>query len=156
MGLAMIGKATRLSLCALAALAMLPGSALAGKGNSGNSGNSGSNGGVTLLDGPCVLAVGTSCLFEGNINLDNKLSLADDAYNNQTPKPSTPLDLVDLVGGEKDSGFSNSHSGAITSSFLVSYYAVKAGDDFRLYEIAPTYTFNWSTTGILNNGGQEP
>jgi hypothetical protein len=142
-----------------------------GGGKSGPNGNSGTNsgspgagngdaganssGGVVLLD-PCVLAVGGSCLFQGNINLDNKLPLVDDAYNGQAATPTSLLNLGALTGAEQTSGFSDPHSGTITSSFLVSYFAVKAGDFFRLYEIAPTYTFNWSTAGLLNGGGQEP
>jgi hypothetical protein len=113
-------------------------------------------GGVTLLDGPCVLTVGSSCLFQGNINFSNKLSEVDDAYNGQTPAPPTVLDLHSLGQAEQDSGFTDPHSGTITSTFLVTYYAVKGGNEFRLYQIAPTYTFTWSTAGLTNGGGNEP
>jgi hypothetical protein len=113
-------------------------------------------GGVTLLDGPCVLTVGSSCLFQGNINFSNKLAEVDDAYNSQTPAPPTLLDLHSLEQGEQDSGFTDPHSGTITSTFLVTYYAVKGGNEFRLYQIAPTYTFTWSTAGLTNGGGNEP
>jgi hypothetical protein len=109
-----------------------------------------------MLDAPCVLTVGSSCYFQGNINLNNKLSEVDDAYNGQTPAPPTFLDLHSLNQAEQDSGFANPHSGTITSDFLVSYYAVKGGDGFRLFEIAPSYTFAWSTAGLVNGGGNEP
>ena len=143
-----------LTSCAVAALALsAPAAALAGNGN----GNGGANGnGVVVLTAPCFLSVGTSCLFQGNINLDNKLGQVDDAYNSQTPGPPTQLDLEDLGAAQKDTGFSNLHAGTITSDFLVSYYAVKGGDYFRLYQIAPTYTFNWSTAGLTTGGGAEP
>ncbi len=127
-----------------------------GNSNPNGSGNSNGNGGVVLLGGPCVLTVGSSCLFQGNINLNNKLSEVDDAYNGQTPAPPSLLDLHSLGQGEQDSGFANPHAGTITSDFLVTYYAVMGGGFFRLYEIAPSYTFSWSTAGLLNNGGQEP
>jgi PPE-repeat protein len=127
-----------------------------GSSNSGNS-NSGGNGGtVALLDGPCVLVVGGYCDFSGNINLNNKLADIDTVYDSQTPAPPTLLDLHSLNQGEQDGGFSNPDAGTITSTFLVTYYAVKAGDEFRLFEIAPTYTFSWTTAGMTNNGGQQP
>ena len=157
-------------LMTASALALLaPGAAFAGKGNgkgnggsgssgsSGSNGNSGSNGStIAVIDGPCVLVVGGHCDFSGNINLNNKLADVDTAYNSQTPPPPTLLDLHSLNQGEQDNGFSNPDFGTITSTFLVTYFAVKAGDEFRLFEIAPTYTFSWTTAGMTNNGGQQP
>jgi hypothetical protein len=111
---------------------------------------------VVVLDAPCVLTVGASCLFDGNINLNNKLVEVDNAYNSQTPAPPSLLDLTGLTMAEQDTGFSDPHAGTVTSNFLVSYYAVVGGGFFRLYEIAPSYTFSWSTAGLVNKGGQEP
>lgn len=124
--------------------------------NAGGSSSNSGNGGVVLMSAPCVLQVGTSCLFQGNINLDNKLAEVDDAYNGQTPAPSTLLHLTDLTGAEQDTGFSDPHSGTVNASFWVQYYAVKAGDYFRLYEIAPSQTFSWSTAGLVVGNGQQP
>ena len=131
------------------------GAADSGQTSSGSPNGGGNSGVVTLVD-PCVLNVGTSCYFQGNINLNNKLGEVEDAYNGQTPAPPVLLSLEGLSQGELDSGFSDPHFGAVTADFLVSYYAVKGGDGFRLYEVAPTFTFNWSTAGLVNGGGNQP
>lgn len=128
-------------------------------GTPGSNGNGNGNGGgntIAVLNGPCVLTVGSYCDFSGNINLNNKLADIDTAYNAQLPAGGTPLDLSSLNQAEQDTGFSNPDSGTVTSTFLVTYYAVKAGDEFRLFEIAPSYTFNWTTAGMTNGGGQQP
>jgi hypothetical protein len=117
---------------------------------------------TTLVNPTCTLSVGTSCLFNGNINLNltgnNSLGDADAAYNSQTPTPSPLLDLGDMTFKMDDStGFgANQMSGTITAPFEVTFYAVKAGDFFDLFEIAPSTTFNWSTAGISVGSGQQP
>jgi hypothetical protein len=117
---------------------------------------------TTLVNTPCTLSVGTSCLFNGNLTLqltgNNSLGAADDAYNGQTPTPSPLLNLAGMANMvDVTSGFgSNQTSGMVTSSFAVSFYAVKAGDFFDLFEIAPSTTFNWSTSGIVVGNGQTP
>jgi hypothetical protein len=117
---------------------------------------------TTLVNPTCTLSVGASCLFNGNLNLqltgNNSLGAADAAYNGQTP---TPIPLLDLAGMpdkvDVTSGFgSDQTSGTITAPFLVSFYAVKAGDFFDLYQIAPSATFDWSTSGISVGNGQTP
>jgi hypothetical protein len=117
---------------------------------------------TSLVSPPCTLSVGTSCLFSGNLTLqltgNNSLGAADDAYNGQSPTPSPLLNLAGMANMvDVTSGFgSNQTSGMVTSSFLVSFYAVKAGDFFDLFEIAPSTTFNWSTSGISVGSGQTP
>lgn len=109
---------------------------------------------ATSLVAPCTLVVGGSCLFNGNINDqltgNNSIGAADDAYNAQSPTPSPLLDLADMSFiVDQTTGFGqNQSSGTITAPFLVTYYAVKAGDYFDLFQIAPTTTFTWSTSGI--------
>ena len=117
---------------------------------------------TSLVSPPCTLTVGTSCLFNGNLNLqltgNNSLGDADAAYNSQVPTPSPLLDLAGMANKvDVTTGFgSDQTSGSVTSPFLVSFYAVKAGDFFNLYEIAPSTTFNWSTSGISVGNGQTP
>jgi hypothetical protein len=146
------------------------GGASSGSGSSGSSGNSGGgsasggsgsgsapNPATVGLAAPCYLVVGGSCLFDGNINLNNKLPEVDAAYNGQTPAPPTLLDLAHLTySAEQTSGFTDIHAGAIAANFLVSYFAVKGGNQFRLYQVAETSSFNWTTTGLTNGGGNEP
>jgi hypothetical protein len=109
---------------------------------------------ATSLVSPCTLSVGSSCLFKGNINAqltgNNSVGAADDAYNAQTPTPNPLLNLAGMSFiVDQTSGFgANQTTGSITAPFLVSYYAVKAGNFFELFEIAPSTTFNWSTAGI--------
>jgi hypothetical protein len=117
---------------------------------------------TTLVNSSCVLSVGNPCLFSGNINLNltgnNSLGAADTAYNNRSPIPSPLLDLAGMTYKVDDtSGFgANQTSGTIDASFLVSYYAVKAGDFFELFEINPSETFDWSTSGISVGKGNTP
>jgi hypothetical protein len=117
---------------------------------------------TSLVNPPCTLGVGTSCLFNGNLNLqltgNNSLGDADAAYNSQTPTPAPLLNLAGFANkADVTSGFgSDQISGSVTAPFLVSFYAVKAGDFFDLFEIAPSTTFNWSTTGISVGNGQTP
>lgn len=117
---------------------------------------------TSLVTTPCTLSVGTSCLFNGNLTLqltgNNSLGAADDAYNSQVPTPSPLLNLAGMADKvDVTSGFgADQTSGTITAPFLVSYYAVKAGDYFDLFQIAPSTTFNWSTSGITVGNGQTP
>ena len=108
------------------------------------------------VDAPiCTLTVGSNCLFDGNIT-PTSLGDVDAAYNAQPPS-SGSLDLAgfaDVV--EYDPATGNEFSGTITSSFLVSYYAVKAGNQFQLYEITPSLTFSWNTNDLLVGRGNHP
>ncbi len=109
---------------------------------------------ATSLVAPCTLTVGGSCLFNGNINDqltgNNSIGAADAAYNSQSPTPSPLLNLAGFSNiVDVTSGFgANQTTGTITAPFLVSFYAVKAGNFFDLFEIAPSTTFTWSTAGI--------
>jgi hypothetical protein len=116
---------------------------------------------TTLVNSTCTLSVGTSCLFNGNITTqltgNNSLGAADTAYNSQSPTPSPLLDLAGMANILDAPGINtNATSGVYTSSFEVTYYAVKAGDFFDLFEVAPTKTIDWSTSGISVGKGQTP
>lgn len=107
------------------------------------------------LVGTCNISV-EYCLFDGNVAGDASSPLIDAAYNGQSPTPSPLLDLADLAFfGEADSGLP-AHGGTYIADFLVSYFAVKAGDQFTLYKVStPSTSFVWSTAGLVNKKGIE-
>ena len=117
---------------------------------------------TTLATSTCTLAVGHPCFFIGNIadtlNGNASLIATDNAYNGQSPHPTTLLDLAGLPDiTDVTTGFgANQTSGSYTSTFDITYYAVKAGNQFELFEIAPTETINWSTAGLKVGDGQTP
>jgi len=101
---------------------------------------------VAVVNPPCTLVIdGAGCLFSGNINLTNKLLETETAYNAQT---NPDIELTDLLSGEFDPSGGDQFSGTITAPFLVSFYAVKGGDQFILYQITPTTTFDWTTNDL--------
>jgi hypothetical protein len=154
----MVEMKSFLSAAALIAAVAFAGAASAGNGHGKGPGNanSNSNGGVTVVDAPCTLVLdGIGCTFSGNINGTNKLLETENAYNAQAGVPD--IELTDLLYGEYSAPDGSSlHSGTITAPFLVSYYAVKGGSNFMLYQITPTYTFHWDTDDIYNGGGNHP
>jgi hypothetical protein len=110
---------------------------------------------VAVVNPPCTLVVdGAGCLFSGNINLTNKLLETETAYNAQT---DPDIELTDLLKGEFDPS-GDKFSGTITAPFLVSFYAVKGGNQFILYQITPTTTFSWNTNDLCvgNHGCNHP
>ena len=110
---------------------------------------------VTLATSTCSLEA-TSCRFNGNANV-NKSYEIDNAYNGQAPSPVTALSLSTLLSGSVDaSALADDHAGTDTANFLVSYFAVKAGNEFLLYKLdTPSFSFDWSTAGLTNKKGKE-
>lgn len=109
---------------------------------------------VTLDKASCSLE-STSCLFNGNANI-NKSYEIDNAYNAQSPAPMPALSLESMLSGTVDGSLLPKHGGTYTADFLVSYFAVKAGNQFMLYKLdAPSTTFEWSTAGLVNKKGIE-
>lgn len=107
------------------------------------------------LVGPCTISV-SYCLFDGNVADDASSPLIDAAYNAQIPTPSPLLDLTDLPNFQKVETGLPAHGGAYFADFLVSYFAVKAGDQFTLYKLStPSTSFDWSTAGLVNKKGIE-
>src|ERR1700744_3123705 len=97
---------------------------------------------TTLFNTTCTLSIGNPCLCNGNITTqlsgNNSLGAADTAYNSQTPTPSTLLDLAGMANILDAPGINtNATSGTYNSSFDVTFYAVKAGNYFELFEVAP-------------------
>lgn len=105
------------------------------------------------------------CLFNGNINnlADptnvNSFKNAEAAYNlfNDTHPSANPDITLNLLGGT-DSGFPGSWTGAGTSSgtwnlagYLVDFIAVKASNQFVLYQITPASSGTWDTLDIPYN-----
>jgi hypothetical protein len=110
---------------------------------------------VAVVNPPCTLVVdGAGCLFSGNINLTNKLLETETAYNAQT---NPDIELTDLLKAEFDAPVGpDIFSGTITAPFLVSFYAVKGGNQFILYQITPTTTFDWDTNDLFVGSGNHP
>lgn len=111
------------------------------------------------------------CLFSGNINGNDSASnkngyvFAQNQYNffNNSHTSAGP-DIALNYLGDTDSGFPGSFSfdaGSTTSGswdlsgYLVDFFAVKAGDNFVLYELStPASSGIWSTAGLVNNKGK--
>lgn len=110
---------------------------------------------VSLATRTCSLET-TSCRFYGNANV-NKSHEIDNAYNAQRPSPITALSLNTLLSGSVDAkALADDHAGTYTADFLVSYFAVKAGNEFMLYKLdMPSFSFDWSTAGLVNWKGKE-
>lgn len=107
------------------------------------------------LVGTCNISV-EYCLFDGNVADASSSPLIDAAYNGQAPTPSPLLDLADMAFfGKVETGLPT-HGGTYVADFLVSFFAVKAGDQFTLYKLdTPSMSFDWSTAGLVNKKGIE-
>ncbi len=117
----------------------------------------------TVVSSNCVSVTDNSgCLFDGNISdiADpgnvNSYKNAEAAYNlfNDTHPSANPDITLNLLGGT-DSGFPGSWTGAGTSSgtwnlagYLVDFIAVKASNQFVLYQITPASSGTWNTLNI--------
>lgn len=117
----------------------------------------------TVVSTNCVSVTDSAgCLFDGNIsdNADpgnvNSYKNAEAAYNlfNDTNPSANPDITLNLLGGT-DSGFPGSWTGAGTSSgtwnlagYLVDFIAVKASNQFVLYQITPASSGTWDTLDI--------
>ena len=116
----------------------------------------------------------SSCHFSGNITDGTSgagdYRLTENAYNNvYAPAHSYPanLTLTPLAEfGAHDSGTVNGitfSGGSLSGTFTLApgvdlgYYAVKAGDQFVLYEFTGgAGTYNWSTADLTVGSGQQP
>lgn len=119
----------------------------------------------TVIDGSCV-SVGASdgCLFDGNINSsgsgNNSYLVAQNAYNlyNNTHPSANPDIFLNVIASTNDANFASfgSFTGGVGTSgtwtlsgYLVNFVAVKASNEFVLYELAtPSSTGNWNTSDI--------
>jgi hypothetical protein len=117
----------------------------------------------TVVDTNCVSVTDSAgCLFSGNINDNpnvgnvNSYKNAEAAYNlfNNAHPTANPDITLNLLGGT-DSGFPGSWTGSGTSSgtwtltgYLVDFIAVKAANNFVLYQITPASSGTWDTLDI--------
>jgi len=117
--------------------------------------------------------VASSCHFSGNISNDDNAGsssytnteAAYDSYALTQGWPAnlvlTPLASFDGAGtsnGITLTGLNGSMSGTFTLAPGVDlgYYAVKAGNQFVLYEFTGgAGTYDWSTAGLTNSNGQQ-
>jgi hypothetical protein len=109
----------------------------------------------TLIDLDCSLTAG--CLFSGNITDEDASILAtESSYNLLHTEPPLPNTLDLGEGLFKTPGSLGGTSGTFTLSGggLFSFYAVKAGNQFMLYQVAPTNSVNWTTAGLVNGNGK--
>jgi hypothetical protein len=107
---------------------------------------------VTLLP-PLNCNLLTGCLFSDN---DNDAAAIEAAYNTAHVEPPNPaiLDLPALFQKTELSG--STLTANWTSSFLVTFISVKAGDNFMLYQLAtPAMSGSLSSLGLNNNNGQQ-
>jgi hypothetical protein len=120
----------------------------------------------TVVAANCVsVTASAGCLFSGNINDNpnagnvNSYKNAEAAYNlfNDTHATANPDITLNLLGGT-DSGFPGSWTGSGTSSgtwnlagYLVNFIAVKAANNFVLYQITPASSGTWDTFDIPFN-----
>jgi hypothetical protein len=120
---------------------------------------------VTVVTGQCssLTVVGNSCLFDG-LNLANAadVTAVQNAYN---ALYNPDLDLSGLLQGTNPgTGFGSiSYDDASqktgdwsTPGYSIQYLAVSGGNKTMLYYLGGVSSGDWSTLGILNNGGQQP
>ncbi|MBS0502769.1 MAG: PEP-CTERM sorting domain-containing protein [Proteobacteria bacterium] len=114
----------------------------------------------TVVTTACTsVASASGCLFDGNINSNpnagnvNSYKNAEAAYN----AVRDPNILLTYITDTDDANFGTfgSFTGAGTASgtwslpgFLVSFVAVKASDQFVLYQITPASSGTWNTSNI--------
>lgn len=128
----------------------------------------GSANAVTVIASGCTSVTDPhGCLFSGNINSSNSgpnsYLATQAAYNlfNDTHPSANPDISLKVIASSADAGFSGIGSitgGSGTSgtwsltNYLVDFIAVKAADDFVLYELAtPASSGDWSTADIGGN-----
>lgn len=123
----------------------------------------------TVVDGKCVsVSDDAGCLFDGNINGNtdptnvNSFLNAQNAYNlyNDThvsAQPDITLNYITQSDAGDFADFGSITGGGSTSGtwslpgYNVDYIAVKAGDQFVLYDVEDN---NWSTAGLVNDKGK--
>jgi len=114
----------------------------------------------------------SSCHFSGNIgtgtggaesyhNTESAYDTWASSHNPVYPANLTLTPLADFSGAGSNAGITvtggNGSTGgtfSFGSGISISYYAVKAGNDFVLYEFTGSPgTYNWSTAGLTNQKG---
>jgi hypothetical protein len=99
---------------------------------------------IVLLDLDCDLATG--CRFAGN---DTSADGIIDAFADHQPSAT-----LDLAFSQKFEFTGSVYSGSWTGVTPISFYSVKAGNEFMLYQLAQAATTGaWSTAGLVNNKG---
>ena len=123
---------------------------------------------VAIVPGACdSLTDGDNlgCMFSGNINTstsgNSSYLLAQDAYNAAFAPDITLTPLAELDGNGSANGISLTLNAALNGgTFMLApgvdllYYAVKAGNDFVLYQYNGINTF--STADLTVGNGQTP
>lgn len=125
-----------------------------------------------VVDGSCSsVASPAGCLFSGNINSNpdgnpNSFMRAEEAYNiynNSHPSANPDIDL-NILASSDDANFASFGSFAFNpgstsagtwdlTGFLVDFFAVKAGNQFVLYQLGtPSSTGSWNTDQL---GGKD-
>ena len=117
----------------------------------------------TVVATNCVsVADSAGCLFSGNINGNpsvgnvNSYKNAEAAYNVfNNSHPTANPDITLTLLGDTDTAFPGTWTGAGTSSgtwalagYLVNFVAVKAANNFVLYQITPASSGTWDTLDI--------
>ncbi|MCK1637355.1 hypothetical protein IVA95_07085 [Bradyrhizobium sp. 157] len=108
---------------------------------------------IVLADTDCSLSSG--CLFNGNVTDEAPSVLElETAYNTQHVEPPLPA-TIDLQGLFKTPGSLGGTSGTFTlpGGGLFDFIAIKAGNQFMLYQVSPTNSVDWTTAGLVNNRG---
>lgn len=114
---------------------------------------------VTVVDGNCTsVTASAGCLFTGNIAPSTfaETQAAYNIYNDTHPSAAPDITLNYLFKTDDGADFPGSITGAGTASgswstpgFLVSFLAVKAGNNFVLYQLAtPALSGLWNTFNI--------
>lgn len=125
-----------------------------------------------VVDGSCSsVASPSGCLFSGNINSNpggnpNSFMRAEEAYNiynDSHPSANPDIDL-NILASSDDANFADFGSFAYNpgstsagtwdfTGFLVDFFAVKAGNQFVLYQLgSPSSTGSWNTDQL---GGKD-
>lgn len=118
-----------------------------------------SAGAVSVVDGNCTSVTSSSgCLFTNNIapNTVTETQTAYNTYNDTHPTAAPDIILNYLFKSDDGAGFKGTITGAGTSSgtwstpgYLVTFLAVKAANNFVLYELtAPASSGTWNTFNI--------
>ena len=120
---------------------------------------------VTIVAGKCssLSVVGNSCVFDG-LNLANAadVTAVQNVYN-AAYNPDLALGGL-LLGTNPGTGFgtisydtgANLSGSWSTPGYSIQYLAVSGGGQTKLIYLGGVSSGNWSTLGVLNNGGNQP
>lgn len=117
---------------------------------------------TTVVDGSCASVTSISgCLFIGNINGSTNVSAdasflnAESAYNtyNNTHAGANPDIDLNYIGESTLGADTSNGMWSVSPGFFVNFLAVKAGNNFVLYQISPATSGTWTTDGYLDSKG---